>query len=342
MKLTDFARSAGCAGKLGPGDLAQALKAMPRQSIPGVLVGFENSDDAGVFQLTTDISIVQTADYFPPIVDDPYTYGQIAAANALSDIYAMGGEAKTALSIVGFPANGLEFSVLGDIMRGGLDKLNEAGVALLGGHSVRDEEIKFGYAVTGIIQTENIKQNNGAHVGDRVILTKPLGVGLITTAIKRGKASLEHVQAAVAAMLQLNRAASEIALKVRVHAMTDITGFGLMGHACEVATASRLSIQIDSSKLPLLPGALDYSRQRFCAGGLTSNEEFFGPQISISNRVSPELRNVLFDPQTSGGLLIFCHPDDAGLLLRRLLDANIAAVDIGITATLRDHLLTVL
>src|SRR5207253_8270119 len=170
---------------------------LPRQNMREVLVGFENSDDAGVFQLTTDIAVVQTIDYFSPIVDDAYTYGQIAAANALSDVYAMGGEPKTALSIVGFPTKGIDFDVLGTIMRGGLDKLNEAGVALLGGHSVRDEEIKFGYAVTGIIEPKNIKHNRGARSGDRMILTKPLGIGLITTAIKRGMALAEHVQAAV-------------------------------------------------------------------------------------------------------------------------------------------------
>jgi selenide,water dikinase len=186
---------------------------MPRQSLPGVLVGYENSDDAGVFQLTTDIAVVQTVDFFAPIVDDPYIFGQIAAANSLSDIYAMGGEAKTALSIVGFPTKGIDLNVLGEIMRGGLDKLTEAGVALLGGHSVRDEEIKFGYAITGTIEPKKIKQNRGGQVGDRVILTKPLGVGLITTAIKRGSALSEHVQTAVATMLQLNRRAAEISLK---------------------------------------------------------------------------------------------------------------------------------
>jgi len=314
---------------------------LPRQSVPGVLVGFENSDDAGVFQLTTDIAVVQTVDYFSPIVDDPFTYGQIAAANSLSDIYAMGGEPKTALSIVGFPTKGIDFSVLGDIMRGGLDKLNEAGVALLGGHSVRDEEIKFGYAVTGIIQINKIKQNSGARVGDRVILTKPLGTGLITTAIKRGKALPEHIQAATATMLQLNRRASEISLEFRVHAMTDITGFGLTGHASEVAKASGLTIHLDHSKLPLLPGTLDYSREGFCAGGLTSNQQFFGKHVSIEDSIVPEVRNVLFDPQTSGGLLIFSHPQDATALLLKLHAENIAATEIGFTANLTDHLLTV-
>ena len=314
---------------------------LPRQSVPGILVGFENSDDAGVFELTTDISVVQTVDFFPPIVDDPYIYGQIAAANALSDVYAMGGQPKTALSIVGFPAQGVDFNVLGSIMRGGLDKLTEAGVALLGGHSVRDDEIKFGYAVTGIIDVKNIKQNNGARIGDRVLLTKPLGVGLITTAIKRGKAQEEHIERAVAAMVQLNREAAETALEFRVHAMTDITGFGLLGHASEVAKASHLSIRIEHTNLPLLPGALAYSREGFCAGGLTSNEQFFGQHVLISDSVAPELRNVLFDPQTSGGLLIFCHPEDSPALLEKLQAQNIAAVEIGFTSNATDHLLTV-
>jgi len=306
-----------------------------------VVVGFDHSDDAGVFHLTTDISVVQTVDFFAPIVDDPYAYGQIAAANAVSDIYAMGGEPKTALSIVAFPAKGLDFSILGSIMRGGLDKLTEAGVALVGGHSVRDDEVKFGYAVTGIIDTKHIKQNSGARAGDRLILTKPLGTGLVTTAIKKGKALPEHVQAAVSAMLQLNRRAAQVALGYRVHTMTDVTGFGLLGHASEVARASGISIKIDHTKLSILPGALDYSRAGFCAGGLTSNEQFFGPQCLISKSIVPEWRNVLFDPQTSGGLLLFCHADDTVSLLQRLLSEGIEAVEIGFASNAADHLLTV-
>ena len=314
---------------------------LPRQNTPGVLVGFENSDDAGVFQLTTDIAVVQTVDFFPPIVDDPYIYGQIAAANALSDIYAMGGQPKTALSIVGFPSRDVDFSILGAIFRGGVEKLSEAEVALLGGHSVRDDEIKFGYAVTGTIDPKNIKQNSGARVGDRLVLTKPLGIGLITTAIKRGRVKQEHVDAAVAVMLQLNRRASEIALEFRVHAMTDITGFGLLGHACEVARASHLSIQIDHSKLPLLPGALAYSREGFCAGGLVSNDQFFGQYVRMADSVTPELRNVLFDPQTSGGLLIFCHQEDTQALINKLQVGEIMAAEIGFTANPTERLLTV-
>jgi selenide, water dikinase len=313
---------------------------MPRQNLPGVLVGYENSDDAGVFQLTSDIAVVQTVDYFPPIVDDAYVYGQIAAVNSLSDIYAMGGVPKTALSVVGFPAQGVDFSILGDIMRGGLDKLTEAGVALIGGHSVRDDEIKFGYAVTGTIDPKNIKQNTGARSGDRVLLTKPLGTGLITTALKRGKAAPEHVQAAVAVMLQLNRRAAEIAVDCRVDAMTDVTGFSLAGHASEVAKASHISVQFDHRSLPLLPGVLEYSRLGFCAGGLKNNQEFFGKHIAISDSVSADIQNVFFDPQTSGGLLIFCTPQDAGSVLQKLHSEDIAAVDIGFTTDEREHLLT--
>jgi len=315
---------------------------MPRQNIPGVLVRFEHSDDAAVFQLTTDIAVVQTVDFFSPIVDDPYTYGQIAAANSLSDVYAMGGVPKTALSIVAFPSKGVEFSILGDIMRGGQDKLTEAGVALIGGHSVRDDEIKFGYAITGIIEPKNIKENSGARIGDRLILTKPLGTGLITTALKRGMAQPAHVESAIHSMLLLNRRASEIALEFRVHAMTDITGFGLVGHAIEVARASGLAIQIEHSRIPLLPGTLEYSREGFCAGGLTSNEQFFAPHVEIPQSVSPAWRNILFDPQTSGGLLIFSHPDDIDALLRTLQAERITAVEIGLTQDPSDHLLTVI
>jgi selenide,water dikinase len=317
------------------------LNALPRQNIPEVLVGYQNSDDAGVFQLTTDIAVVQTIDYFPPIVDDPFQYGAIAAANALSDIYAMGGQPKTALCVAGFPVKTLDAAVLSDIMRGGLDKLNEAEVALLGGHTVRDEEVKFGYAVTGIIDPKNIKQNSGAVSGDRIILTKPLGTGLITTALKQGKAAASDVEAAVVTMLQLNRTAAETAVEFRVHAMTDVTGFGLIGHALEVAKASRLSINLQYSKIPLLPGTLEYSRAGLCAGGLVSNREFFGKHVFLPESIPSEIENVLYDPQTSGGLLIFCPAETAGSLIATMRDKNIDAVDIGVTASPVPHLLTV-
>ncbi len=241
----------------------------------------------------------------------------------------MGGEPRTALSIVGFPAKGVDFSILGDIMRGGLDKLNEAGVALLGGHSVRDEEIKFGYAVTGVIESKNIKQNKSARVGNRLLLTKPLGTGLITTALKRGKASREHVNAAVQVMAQLNKKSSEICLRHQVDAMTDITGFGLLGHALEVAKASHVSIEIDHRRLPLLTGALEYSRAGLCAGGLVSNREFYSSMVHINESVPSDFQDVLFDPQTSGGLLIFAAPNSADALMQALRADGISVDEIG-------------
>ena len=253
----------------------------------------------------------------------------------------MGGVPKTALSVVGFPTKGVDFSVLGEIMRGGLQKLNEAGVALLGGHSVRDDEIKFGYAVTGTIAKKDIKQNRAAREGNRLILTKPLGTGLITTALKRGKASSGHVQAAVKIMLQLNRQAAEICLRFRVDAMTDITGFGLVGHAIEVAKASGISIEIDHRKLPLLPGAVEYSREGFCAGGLTSNREFFSNNLYIHDSIPPDQQNILFDPQTSGGLLIFSEPQDTDRLLESLRSVGGDAVEVGSAVRRAEHLLTV-
>jgi selenide,water dikinase len=309
--------------------LDAALKNLPRQNLPGILVGYENSDDAGVFLLTPELAIVQTVDFFSPIVDDPFTFGQIAAANSLSDIYAMGGEPRTALSVVAFPTKGIEPSVLGEIMKGGLDKLNEAGVSLLGGHTVRDDEIKFGYAVTGVVSVSNIKQNNNGRAGDRLILTKPLGTGLIATAIKRGKASSEYVTKAIEVMSELNRKASSICVQLKVDTMTDITGFGLVGHALEVCKASHIGVQIDHRRLPVLPGALEYSRAGFCAGGLGSNREFFSQNVHFSDAVPPEFHDLVFDPQTSGGLLIFSNPTDTPQLIQALQQSGIAAAEIG-------------
>lgn len=302
---------------------------MPRQSIPGVLVGYENADDAGVYLISADTALVQTVDYFTPIVDDPYTYGQIAAANALSDVYAMGGRPLTALAIVGFPAKGLEIGILGEIMKGGLEKLNEAGVALLGGHSIRDDEIKFGYAITGVIDPKRIKQNKGAKPGDRIILTKPLGTGLVTTALKMNQADPSHVQAAVEVMLQLNNKAAQVADRFSVHAMTDVTGFGLVGHALEVARASEISIEVDHRRLPLLPGALEYSRRGFCAGGLNNNRDFYSPFVHIGPSVSADYVNLIFDPQTSGGLLMFCRAEDSQHLMETLTQEGMSSAEIG-------------
>ncbi len=319
-----------------------SLRKLPRQNIPEVLVGYENSDDAGVYLLTPELALVQTIDFFSPVVDDPYTYGQIAAANALSDVYAMGGLPRTALSVVAFPSKGVEFSVLGDIMRGGLDKLNEAGVALVGGHSVRDEEIKFGYAVTGIVNVSEIKQNNNARAGSAILLTKPLGTGLVTTAIKKGKALTEPVTAAVQSMSQLNRRPAQICVDFEVDTMTDVTGYGLVGHAIEVAKASHISIEIDHRKLPLLPGALDYSKQGLCAGGLTSNREFYSRDSVVASSVAREFSDIVFDPQTSGGLLVFVADSKSGKLLERLHAAGFFVSRIGRTVDYAGTLVSVI
>jgi selenide, water dikinase len=316
---------------LAPRDLEASLRNLPRQSIPEVLVGYENSDDGGVYLLRDDLALVQTIDFFSPVVDDAYSYGQIAAANALSDIYAMGGLPKTALSVVAFPANGVDFSVLGEILRGGLDKLTEAGVALLGGHSVRDDEIKFGYSVTGTVDPRKIKDNSKAQPNAALILTKPLGTGLITTAIKKGVAETQHVEAAVEIMCQLNRTAAQICGDLDVDTMTDITGFGLVGHALEVAQASNISIEIDHRRLPVLKGALDYARRGMCAGGLTSNREYFIDRADIAANVAEEYARLVFDPQTSGGLLTFVPSSRAAELLGALQSAGISAVEIGRT-----------
>jgi selenide, water dikinase len=314
---------------LGPRDLDRALGSLPRQNLPEILVGYENADDAGVYALTGDVALVQTVDFFSPIVDDPFLFGQIAAANSLSDVYAMGGTPKTALSIVGFPEK-LDFAILGEIIKGGLAKLNEAGVALLGGHTVRDDEIKFGYAVTGVVDRKNIKQNIGARIGNRIFLTKPLGTGLISTALKKGQAKEEHVRSAVEVMVELNKRAAETALRFAVDTMTDITGFGLIGHAREVARASQVAISIDHRQLPLLPGALEYSRAGFCAGGLKSNREFYSGLIRIADSVPADYQDVLFDPQTSGGLLIFCRPEDVDRLREGFASEHLPLHEIGL------------
>ena len=310
----------------------RALKTLPRQSIPQVLVGFDSADDAGVYRLSDDVALVQTVDFFSPIVDDAFTFGQIAAANAVSDIYAMGGTPLTALAIVGFPSNAAEPEVLRDIMAGGMDKLAECNVALLGGHSVRDDEIKFGYAVTGTIAPAAVRENAGAVPGDRILLTKPLGTGLIATAAKNGDADPGHVEGAISVMIETNRAAAEAVQGSEVRTMTDVTGFGLLGHALEVARASDVTLELNHTNIRVLKGALEYSSRGYCAGGLKSNREFFSPDVTFEAGVSEDYRNLLFDPQTSGGLLIFAPGSGADDLVSALRTAGVGAVEIGMTA----------
>ena len=274
-------------------------------------------------------ALVQTVDFFTPIVDDPYTYGQIAAANALSDVYAMGGRPVTALAIAAFPQDGLHTDDIAQIFRGGFDKLREAGVALLGGHTVQDREIKFGYAVTGAVDPKRILTNTNAKPGDRLILTKPLGTGIVGTAIKFGRASDDLIDRAVAQMTMLNKTAAEVIANVDgVHACTDITGFGLAGHASEMAIGSNVTIEIDGNALPIIPGVLAIAAQNR-SGGMQTNKDHFMPGIGFSAGVPDDRRDLVFDPQTSGGLLISVAAESAEAVMANLQNAGIQAVFVG-------------
>jgi selenide,water dikinase len=279
--------------------LDQVLARIPRVTNDHVLVGFETADDAGVYQLSRESALVQTVDFFTPIVDDPYTFGAIAAANSLSDVYAMGGRPITALSVLGYPVKG-DLDDLAEILAGGAEKMREAGCAVLGGHSVNDDEIKFGYAVTGLIHPDRIKTNSGARPGDALVLTKKIGTGVIATALKRDIADPSDVKAAIDSMLTLNRAACNAMLLFGVHGCTDITGFGLIGHAREMAVASHVTFEIEASCVRFLPGAVKYAREGALPGGLKNNREFAAPFV----RGFSEFDDLLYDPQTSGGLLI--------------------------------------
>ena len=305
------------------------LAKLPKQSDPNVLVGFDTNDDAGVYQLGPDMALVQTVDFFTPIVDDPHLFGQIAAANALSDVYAMGGRPISALSIVGFPNREEDLEILEKIMHGGYAKMQEAGCAVIGGHSIADDEIKFGYAVTGLVNPRRILTNSGARPGDQLILTKRLGTGIVSTALKKGQASQSAVDAASESMCALNRAASEVALHFDVHAATDVTGFGLLGHAREIAVGSGVSLVLDSTQVEFLPESVEYARAGFLPGGLKRNLNFIGSCVEFANRVPEEVRNLLFDPQTSGGLLLSVAAQDAPKLTAALRALAIPTQAIG-------------
>ena len=305
------------------------LAKLPKQFDPNVLVGFDTADDAGVYQLSPDLALVQTVDFFTPIVDDPTTFGQIAAANALSDVYAMGGRPISALSIVGFPNTGTDVEILEKILLGGHTKMQEAGCTVIGGHCLGDDEIKFGYAVTGLINPQRVLKNVGARPGDRLILTKRLGTGVIGTALKRESASQASVDAAVASMCTLNRAGSEVALQFEVHAATDVTGFGLLGHAREMAAGSKVSFVIDVAQIEFLPEAIEYARQGFLPAGLNRNMEFLSGCVEFAAGVSQEIRDLLFDPQTSGGLLFSVAGKDTVALLEALRASGVGAQAVG-------------
>ncbi len=330
VRLTEQVKAGGCASKLPPGLLHSMLSRLPAQTDPNLLVGFDTSDDAGVYRIAPDLAVVQTVDFFTPMVDDPYSFGQIAATNALSDVYAMGSRPVTALSLVCFPQDG-DMDLLEQIMLGGLSKMQEANCTVVGGHSVRDAEMKFGYAVTGLSHPAQVLTNAGAKPGDVLLLTKAIGTGVVTTALKQRKAKPVWVTAAVRSMTTLNKAAMELARGYEIHAVTDVTGFGLIGHARELALASGMRLAIDVLSIPLLPGARDAVQVGAIPAGLLSNREFAecATRDAAHAPISEEVRALLYDPQTAGGLLLAVAPQHAELLLAEFLAAGLSAAAIG-------------
>ena len=309
--------------------LDRVLGRLPRQDNPKGVVGFDKADDAGVYLLDDNTALVETVDFFTPIVDDPATFGAIAAANALSDVYAMGGKPITALAVACYPSNG-DADVLEQIMAGGLAKIGEAGCAVIGGHSVADDEIKFGYAVIGLVHPKNVRTNAGAEVGDDLILTKRLGTGVIATALKRGLASEEHVEAMIGSMTALNAAAGDAVGRQGVHAATDITGFGLLGHARELAEASNVGLEIDHRKIAWLPGALSYAEQGTFPGGQKNNRAFADCAVKVDAGVPADIEGLMYDPQTSGGMLISAAPEAVEGVLADLSQAGVPTAKIGV------------
>jgi selenide,water dikinase len=305
------------------------LGKLARQHDPNVLVGFDQADDAGVYLIGPGQALVQTVDFFTPMVDDPYSFGQIAATNSLSDVYAMGGQPRTSLALVCFPEKA-DLAILERILAGGLSKMIEAGCSVIGGHSVRDDEMKFGYSVTGLIDPARVLKNGGALAGDRLLFTKALGTGVISTAIKKKAAEQPWIDAAIASMTTLNKKAAEvISGGFAVHAMTDVTGFGLIGHAREIALASSVSLRFYANRVPLLDGAMECVRAGHIPGGLKANREFAECVVAYEDGISDEMKTILFDPQTAGGLLISVAPDHATELTQALNTAGVPAVEIG-------------
>ena len=305
---------------MGPGDLSKALEGLPSRSDSRLIVGHETMDDAGVFVLSDDLALVQTVDFFAPIVDDPYLFGQIAAANALSDVYAMGGEPLTALSIVGFPSGKLPIDVLREILRGGIEKVHEAGALVVGGHTIIDEELKYGLAVTGRADPRRLLTNAGARVGDRLILTKPIGTALLATVAKNGQLPDAELRALGDSMRALNAAAGKAALAVGATCATDVTGFGLLGHASHIAKASRVTLRIFVNRVPLLPGARQAADRGVRTGGAERNLEYLEPRVDWGKSSQTD-RVLMIDPQTSGGLLLALSSDRVSRYLSLVPDA---------------------
>jgi selenide, water dikinase len=341
VKLTSMAKAAGCAAKMAPGMLDAVLRKLPAQNDPNVLVGFSTNDDAGIYLIGQGLALVQTVDFFTPVVDDPFTFGQIAAANSLSDIYAMGGRPISALSIVGFPEKG-DPEILEQIMRGGLNKMMEAKCSVIGGHSLRNEDIQFGYAVTGLIDPKQVWRNVGAQTNDVLLFTKPLGTGVLSTAQKRDRASKESIDASIASMSRLNDAPCQALRELEsragqrcIHAVTDVTGFSLLGHAREMALGDPahgippVSFEIRHDAFTLLPGALDAVREGMIPGGLKNNRDFIGDCVEFAPNVPEENRAIFFDPQTSGGLFVAVAPEQEKTALDCFAHHGIKAARVG-------------
>lgn len=330
IKLTSLSSKGGCGCKIGPADLRQVLQTLPpAANNPNLLVGLNTSDDAGVYKLTDDIAMVQTLDFFTPIVDDPYSFGQIAAANAISDVYAMGGKPITALNIVAFPIADLDKQILADIMRGADDKLKEADVTLVGGHSIDDKEPKFGLAVTGTVHPEKVRTNSGAKPGDVLILTKPIGVGILTTSIKRGLINESETAQVTSVMTTLNKTAAETMVGYEIHASTDVTGFGLLGHASEMAKGSNVEIRIFNHQVPVMPRVKELAEDGAVPGGTKNNFNYLKQDVTYSDTMDQIDQWILCDAVTSGGLLTAVAKSDAEKLLAELQNKNVDAHVIG-------------
>lgn len=321
IKMTKLASCGGCGAKVGAGMLSQILQGIPTHQDPKLLVGYDTSDDASVYQISDDLVLVQTLDFFPPIVDDPYMFGQIAATNAISDIYAMGATPRLAMNIMTVTPD-MPKEVIHEILRGGYEKAYEAGVIITGGHTINDQEPKYGLSVSGFARPEEIRMNCSAREGDVLILTKPLGIGIITTANRAELADPALYQRAVKQMATLNRAACEIARKYEVHSMTDVTGFALMGHATEMARGGDTTIVIESEKVPVLPGVLELAQMGLIPEGAYRNRHFAEPTAHADANIPVAVQDILYDPQTSGGLLMAVRQEDAPALLRELQDCK--------------------
>lgn len=334
-----FCTGGGCTAKLGAGVLSRILEKLPRgEKDPNLLVGYDSRDDAAVYRITDDIALVQTVDFFPPMVDDPYTFGQIAAANALSDIYAMGGEVKTALNLVCFPES-MDLNILGEILRGGAEKVAEAGGSLAGGHSIADTGVKYGLSVIGLVNPKKMYTNDSGQPGDKLILTKALGVGLLCTANRVGEAAPEHMAGAIASMTTLNKTAAEISRRYSVHAATDVTGFSFLGHLHEMM-GGKLSCIIDARSIPVLPGAEKAADEFLYTAAGQRNRNHTGPYVTFED-LPFAMEEVLFDPQTSGGLLLAAAPEDASALEAELQSAGLPAKIVGEIVPKAEHEITV-